>query len=385
MADIELKEIADSSLDEFIRVPALLYKNDRYWVPDLNSNVKHLLGPDHPCWKRARRKLWVAYSGNTPVGRIAAIVNEAHNDYHKDKVGFFGFFETVNDMAVSGKLLEAARGWLRSQSMEVMRGPVNPSTNESLGLLITGFDSYPKIMMPYNPSYYATHLEEAGLYKVKDLLAFLRFVETPISERVVKISARVENRNMVRLRPGNLAALEQELETVRVIYNDAWKENWGFVPMTTDEMAETARALKPILKPEHIVVAEVDNVPAGISLTIPDMNMALKKANGSINVFNVVPFLLSLRKINQGRLMVMGVKNEFRNRGIEVLIIKQAIENARKLGWTCCELSWILEDNSKVIGVIEEFGGKLYKKYRIYEQPLVHDNDAPAVKSAPQL
>lgn len=385
MADIKLKEIDESSLDEFIRVPALLYRNDQFWVSDLDSNVRHVLGLSHPFWKRARRKLWVAYKGDVPVGRIAAITNEAHNSYHKDKVGFFGFFETENDMAVSAALLEAARGWLHAQGMDTMRGPVNPSTNESAGLLITGFDSYPKVMMPYNPPFYATHLEEAGLSKSKDLFAFIRFVETSMSERLEKIIARVESRDMIHLRHGNLADLGRELERIRVIYNDAWKDNWGFVPISEAEMEETAKALKPILKPEHIIVLEVDNVPAAFSVTIPDINLALRGVKGRLNILNIISFLFAMGKVNQGRLILLGVKTEFRNRGLELVLIKRAIENAKALGWTCAELSWILEDNNKIINVIEEAGGKLYKKYRIYEQALVHDTDAPAVKAASQL
>ena len=252
-----------------------------------------------------------------------------------------------------------------------MRGPVNPSTNETCGLLIEGFDSPPVVMMPYNPPYYAGLLEDFGLSKAKDLYAFKKYANEPIPEKFKKILSRVDRNTRVRIRFARISSFRKELSVIKEIYNDAWEKNWGFIPMTDDEIDDMAKALKPILKSDHLFFAEVGGVPAAFALVIPDVNVALKHVKGRLTPFNLPGFLWRLRKATNGRLIAMGVKKEFRNRGIELLMIRQSIFSARKLGWIHAELSWILEDNKKIIRTIELVGGKLYKKYRIYEKQLV--------------
>jgi hypothetical protein len=223
-------------------------------------------------------------------------------------------------------------------------------------------------MMPYNPPYYNDHLTAYGFKKAKDLYAFIRLTEVPISERIKKIIGRVLKTPDIKMRNIDLKKLPQEMETIREIYNSAWREIWGFVPITSEEMLETAKSLKPILNPQLTCIIEIDSKPAAFSITIPDVNTALKKIKGKLTPFNLMPFLLNLRKIRQGRLILLGTKKEYRNKGLELLMIKQIISDTRELGWTHGELSWVLEDNQKIISVIEEFGGRLYKKYRIYEK-----------------
>jgi len=376
---LTVKEISEQEIPQFVDLPYKLYQNDPYWVPELKSAVRELLELSHPSWKHASRSLFMAWKDGQAVGRIAAIIDESHNSYHGEKCGFFGFFETINDLAVSSALLGAARERLSARGMETMRGPLNPSTNDSCGLLISGFDSPPKIMMPYNPPFYDSHLEEFGLSKIKDLNAYIRFCETPISPRIEKIVARLNSRKDFIIRPIRLAALEHELSFVREIYNEAWAENWGFVPMTEDEMSFAAKSFKAILKPDHVQIIEVDNEPAGFSLIVPDVNVALKKTNGELSFFGMLRFLLELGKVKQGRLIMLGVKKKFRNRGFELLLVCKVVETTRKLGWNHGELSWVLEDNVKIINVIEEVGGRLYKKYRIYEMPLSHQAGGTAL------
>ena len=371
MADLIIKELTDREVGVFVDFQYNLYKDDPYWVGDLKSNAKALLLPGNPFWSHARRKLFMAWRGGAPVARVAAIINDTHNSYHEDKVGFFGFFETANDKEASHAVLSAAADWLKAQGMETMRGPMNPSTNDSCGLLISGFDSFPKIMMPYNPTYYGAILEEFGLDKAKDLLAYIRFSDTEISGRLLKIIARIETRKDWRIRELRISALEHELETVREIYNDAWSENWGFVPISKAEMALAAKELKPILSPDCGHIIEVDNRPVAFSVIVPDVNVALRKINSNLTVFNFIKFLLEIRNIRQGRLMMLGVRKDFRVRGFDLVLIKRVIEICRKKKWLHGELSWILEDNYKIVNLIEECGGRVYKKYRIYEKPLV--------------
>ncbi|NLO91252.1 MAG: N-acetyltransferase [Elusimicrobia bacterium] len=365
---VEVSSVPEEAISSFIDVPYALNKNLKHWVPEPKSEVRALLSPAHPFWKHGRRRLFIARRNGVPAGCVAAIINDAHNRYYSDKCGFFGFFETADDAEVSSALLGAASAWLKEQGMDEVRGPMNPSTNESCGLLIDGFDSEPLLMMPYNPPYYAAHIENAGFAKVKDLLAFWRDAPPPLPERVEKIIARAVERNKICLRPINLKKFDSELAAIKDIYVHAWSENWGFVPVTDEEFSNIAKSFKPILKPEYVCMLEVDGKPAAFSFAAPDLNQAFAVTRGSLNPLNIIPFLLKLRSMNRGRLLMLGVKNEFRGKGLELVLIKQVIENSRKLGWTGGELSWILEDNFKIINVMEAVGCRLYKRYRIYSR-----------------
>lgn len=363
-------DVKEKDINKFVEVSYLLNKENKFWVAELKKNTKELLCLSHPFWKNAGRKLFIAYKDAKPIGRIAAIINRAHNDYHNEQCGFFGFFETIDDKQVSAKLFAEAESWLKTSGANIVRGPVNPSTNYSCGMLISSFDSYPKIMMPYNPSYYNEHLQSLGYKKAKDLYAFVRFTKTPVSDRIEKIISRViKNINPV-LRNIKISDLKNEMQTIREIYNEAWSENWGFVPITAAEMAVTAKNIKPVLKPEVTYIIEIKGKPAAFSVTVPDVNKALRKIKGKITPFNFLPFLWNLHKIKQGRLILLGTKEEFRNKGLELLMIKQLVLDARRLGWHHGEISWILEDNERIISIIKEFGARLYKKYRIYEKNL---------------
>ncbi len=365
--NLRLLEIHESNLKFFSEIPYILYRGDSFWVPPLKKEYLHLLGLGHPFWKHASRRLFAALDGGRACGCAAAIINANHNQFHNEKCGFFGFFESVNDREVSNLLLAACRSWLKSEGMEIMRGPMNPSTNETCGLLINGFDSPPAIMMPYNPAYYPGLLEEFGLIKAVDLYAFKAYVANDVPERFEKLIQRVERSSKVRIRHADIKDIDKELSHVKDIYNDAWEKNWGFIPMTEAEIDDMAAGLRPILKTEHLFFAEADGIPAAFTLLIPDVNMALKNTGGRLTAFNILPFLYRMRKINKGRLVAMGVKKQFRNRGLELLMMREARISAIKLGWEYAELSWTLEHNSKINDTIELMGGKIYKKYRIYE------------------
>jgi GNAT superfamily N-acetyltransferase len=368
---VEIREIAEKNLGAFIDYPYGLFREDPHWVGDLKKDVRHLLETGHPFWRHGERKLLMVFRDGRPLGRIAAIVNQAHNNYHSDKAGFFGFFDCVNDREVSGALFAAACAWLKGKGMDSAVGPVNPSTNETCGMLLEGFDGPPMVMMPYNPPYYLELAEAAGFSKTKDLYAYKYPVASGFPERFDKILARANRDGKVTIHFADVKGINKAIEEVKDVYNSAWEKNWGFVPMTADEMDDLAQALKPMLKPEYLYFAHYDGKPAGFVLLLPDFNIALKHVAGALGPLNILPFLYRFSfKLNRGRMLTMGVKQEFRGKGIEIALIKQAILAAKKMGWEYGEMSWTLEDNTLVNSVIEALGSQLYRKYRIFEKKL---------------
>ncbi len=360
----------DYEVSEFIDFPFSLYKNDPYWVGELKADTKRLLQADNPFWTTATRALFLAEKKGQTVGRIMALVNRAHNEYHHENIGFFGFFDCANDEDVATALLQAAQDWLRAQGVSAMRGPANPSSNHVYGLLVDGFDSMPAIMMPYNRPYYADLLEKFGLTKIKDLLAFHRTKDDKFSERFLKICARCERAQGITLRQLNLQKIEEEAEMIRTIYNSAWAENWGFVPLSKQEIMDIVRELKPILRPEGTCVIEENGVPAGFYICIPNMNHVLKVLKGSLkNPWRVLKALWVWKRIKDARLIMLGVLPEFRKRGLDLILIKHIITHGVAV-WNEAELSWVLEDNASMLRGIEECGCHLSKRYRIYQKNL---------------
>ena len=370
---MEIKTVSSpEQLKAFVDFPFLLYKNHPYWVGELKADTLHLLDEKNPFWLEASRALFMAYEGEKPLGRILALVNRAHNEYHHENIGFFGFFDCVNDKHVAAALFNAAEQWLQAQGVDKMRGPANPSSNHVYGLLVEGFESDPAIMMPYNFAYYADLLESAGLQKAKDLLAFHRTRDDVFSERFLKVCARCERAKGITLRRLNLRKIDEEAEIIRRIYNAAWAQNWGFVPLTAREMADTVHALKPILRPEGTCVLEENGVAAGFYICIPNMNRVLKVLNGSLkNPWRVLKALWTWKHIKDARLIMLGVLPEFRKRGLDLILIKHIITHGVAV-WDEAELSWVLEDNAAMIRGIDECGCHPTKRYRVYEKPLPH-------------
>ncbi|MGN0024371.1 MAG: GNAT family N-acetyltransferase [Candidatus Avelusimicrobium sp.] len=367
---VEIRQITDKALNAFVNFPFELYKNDPYWVGELKGDTKKLLRADNAFWTHGKRALFMAYKNGKPAGRIAAVVNDAFNEYHKENIGFFGFFDCIEDETVSSALFTAAETWLRGQGITAVRGPANPSSNHVYGLLVDSFDAMPSIMMPYNYPYYAQLIEKVGFKKVKDLLAFHRTKEDKFSERFMKVCARCERAAGITLRRLDLRNLAKEAEIIREIYNKAWAQNWGFVPLSQREMADMVDELKLIVRPEGTCVLEVDGVPAGFYIAIPNMNHALKELKGSlVNPWRVLKAVRAWRKIKDARLIMLGVSPEFRKRGIDLILIKHIITHGVAV-WNEAELSWVLEDNDGIIRGIMECGCHQSKRYRLYEKGL---------------
>jgi hypothetical protein len=357
-----------SALKEFVELPFTLYRDDPHWVPPLRIAVKELLDKaKHPFYADAETELYLAQRDGKVVGRVAAILDRAHNRFHEEKAGFFGFFECVNDPAVAKALLSAARQWVLGKGAEFMRGPVNPSTNYECGLLIDGFDSDPMVMMTYNPRYYAELMNQAGLHKAKDLYAYLSNANTIEMKKIDRVADKVLKTTGVRVRPINMKDFEAEVGRVWEVYGAAWARNWGFIPMSREEFAQMGKEMKMILKPDLVLIGEVGDRVVGFALALPDVNQALKPANGSLFPTGLLKILYYQRLVRSVRVLALGVVEEYRASGLAAGFYAMLVRNARKLGFGDCEMSWILEDNVLMNRSLEVMGAKRYKTYRIYE------------------
>jgi GNAT superfamily N-acetyltransferase len=355
-------------IKEFIELPYTLYRDDPIWVPPLRLAVKELLDrKKHPFYADAEAEFYVARRSGRVVGRIAAVINRAHDRFHGEKAGFFGFFECINDQAVAEALLAQARQWVIERGAAFLRGPVSPSTNYECGVLIDGFDRSPMVMMPYNPPYYAELLEKAGLGKSKDLLAYLSNANAIEMKKIGRVADRALATNGVRVRPINMKNFQAEVESVWEIYGKAWSRNWGFVPMSREEFMAMGKEMKQILKPELVLIGEVDGRVVGFALALPDVNFALKPAGGNLLPTGLLKILYYQRLIKDVRVLALGVEERYRASGVGAAFYATLVRNARKLGFGDCEMSWILEDNTLMNRALEVMGARRYKTYRIYD------------------
>lgn len=358
---------------DFLRLPHQIHAGDPNWVAPLTRDVVTMFDPEkHPFHEHSEVEPFVAYRSGTAVGRIAAIHNRNHVAFHEEPVGFFGFFESEERQDTADALLGAAAAWLRERDLEVIRGPTSFSTNEECGLLVEGYDRPPVVMMPYNPSYYATLIEGAGFEKAKDLVA-LHLKLPDIPDYLLKRERRLAERLDVSLRYIDMDRFEEELERVRQIYNAAWERNWGFVPMTPAEIRFMAHELEPLLKkdPEQVVIVEsAAGEPIGFALWLKDYNQALKHAHGRLFPFGLIKILWHARHIDMGRVLTLGLVPEYRKRGIDSLLYLRIMRAAHGMGIDEGEFGWVLEDNLPMLRALEKMGSEVYKRYRIYDRPL---------------
>lgn len=355
----------------FLHIPWEIYKGNIYWVPPLLKECAFVFSPRNPFLHHAQIVPYIAIKNNSPVGRVAAIIDQNYIDFRREKTGFFGFFESVNDPDVSRALIEQVKSFLRTQGLKTMMGPVNPSTNDECGLLIDAFDASPYLMMPYNPPYYQPLLEGCGLQKAKDLYANFMVDDEGIPQRVLRIIDRVMKRIPgLTIRPINLRKINEEVVRVKEVYNAAWEDNWGFVPMTDEEMNLMVKKMKPLVVPDLALFAEIGDETVGFSLALPNYNVALKRLNGRMGPFGLMKFFHYSRKINSIRVLLLGVKTEYRKRGIETLLYMELFRRGQSKGYHSGEFSWILEDNYLIQKGLEALGAKRYKTYRIFQSPL---------------
>jgi GNAT superfamily N-acetyltransferase len=327
----------------------------------------------HPFFEFSEAEYFLAERGGRVVGRIAAIVNRRHNEFHRDQVGFFGCFESENDQAVADALFAAADRWLRERGCDTMRGPVSLSQNDESGLLVDGFETPPTIMMPHNPRSYPVLFERAGLAGVKNLYVYTggapdHFV--PIPDRLRRATQMLAKRYEITLRSLNMKRWDDELQTIKQIYNAAWEANWGFVPMTDREIDHLAAQLKPVVVPELIPFAEREGKVVGFGVTLPDLNSGLVGFNGSILGALKGLWMLKTKRIRRARIPLLGILPEVRGKGVDAMLYDWIWEKcgARQIYWG--EAGWILEDNAAMNLALEKMTFRVYKTYRMYERPL---------------
>jgi GNAT superfamily N-acetyltransferase len=362
--------VSAKDLARFIQLPHDIYRDDPNWVAPLTSDERTRLTPGkNPYFEHAEAAYFLAHRNGENLGRIAATIDKNHDEFHGERQVAFGFFEARSPEAASA-LLATAERWGRERGAKVIRGPMNFTTNDDCGLLIRGFEVPPTLLMPYNPPTYPAWVEAAGLQKVKDLFAFKVPIPESPEDQIARIAAKVRDRFRVRVRPIDMRHFDEELGRVKQIYNSAWGKNWGFVPMTDSEIDHMAKQLKPAIVPDLTLFAEIDGEPVGFSLTLPDVNVALKPLHGRLFPLGIVRLLLALPRIRTLRLMALGVKAGYRRRGIDAALVHQTALTTRARGYSWCEVGWTLEGNDLINRLIGVVGGQHYKTYRIYERSL---------------
>jgi hypothetical protein len=375
MATIEVIEVETTAQrNSFIDFPNKLYGDDPNYVTPLTMERKEFFDTErNPFYRTAKVKLFLALRGREVCGRIATCINYTHNDYHHERVGFFGFFDTPDDYDIASKLLKVAMITLKREGMEKMRGPMNFSTNHEIGFLVEGFDRPPSVMMTYNHPYQPLLAEKFGLKKVMDLLAFVITKEKPIPERIQRVTERFQKRSKITLRALDLADFDNEVKRINTVYNQAWAPNWGFVPMNEAEFAHLAKGMRQIVDPHLVFIAEAEGKPVGFSIALPDINQALIHLKGKLFPFGLLQLLWHTKvknKVDGLRLITMGTIPEYQKRGLDMIFFVNTHRVGIKRGYSWAELSWILETNELMCRSAEEMGAKLYKKYRIMEMPL---------------
>ncbi len=362
---------------QFIRFAWKIYRNDpeldRNWVPPVVSDyMKTLDTSSYPLYDHAELAMFTAWRDDRMVGTIAAIRNRRHNEIHGDKVGFWGFFECIDDQKVADALFDAAALWLKSKGLDSMRGPVSPSMNDQCGMLTKGYDSPPVFLMLYNPPYYNELCRNAGHEVAQELLAWYIDQKSIDIDRLRRIAGHVMRREGLTIRTLDMKRFDSEVEKMRTIYNGAWEKNWGFVPMTDKEFDFLAKSLKPIANPHYIYfVEDSQGRTVGFSLSLPDINQALKHVNGNpFTPWGLAKYLWYKRNIDMVRTIVMGVLPEYRNKGVDSIMNAHIADYGGRHGVFASEMSWVLKSNEAMSKLASVIGGKPYKEYVIYEKPI---------------
>ncbi len=374
MSDIVIKKISEKDHKKFLKFAFEIYKDDPYWVPPLYSDKLKLLSKEkNPYFYEghADMQLFMAFRNGKPVGRIAAINNMLHNKLHNENIGFFGFFECIDDQVVANKLLDTAKEWLSQFNFDAMRGPTSLTSNDEFGALLEGFDDSPRMLMAYSPKYYLGLYEGYGLKKVKDLYAY-RIDNKKMSEnkKIERVANIVKERYNFKIRPINMKKFNDELELFKDIWNKSWVVNWGFIPLSNDEIEMVAADLKLLINPDLVLFAEINDQVIGMALAIPDYNQIFKTMKGRLFPFQFLKLFTQRKKITWARVIALGIIPEYQRKGIDGALYYAIMKQAEKHGIMQGEASWILEDNLMMNRGAETMNGEIYRKYRIYEKAI---------------
>jgi hypothetical protein len=372
---LQVRPVNDrNEIRRFIRLPWSIYSDDPVWVPPLLLERKEHLSPHNPYFEHARYQSWLAYRNEEPVGRISAQIDKLHIDRYQDDTGFFGMIEAEDNPETFKLLFDTAEHWLRNHGMHRVLGPYNLSINQEPGLLVDGFDTPPCVMMGHAPPYYGARIEENGYQKAKDLFAYTidgDFKHTPAMQAIVK---RAKKR--VTIRSLQKASFNEDLKIIEDVFNDAWSENWGFIPFTEAEFKQLGKDFKMLVDFELVKIAEVDGAPAAFLVVLPNINEAIRDLNGRLLPFGWVKLLwrLKVRFPQTARIPLMGVRKQYHDSllgaALAFMVIQAVQAPGLKRGVKKVELSWILEDNKGMNDIIESIGGYVYKTYRIYSKNL---------------
>lgn len=374
-APIELRTVSSKSeLSDFLAVAHHVYAADAAWIAPLDFEQRQRFSPKNHFFQHARWCAWVAYRDGQPVGRITAQVDELHQQQHGDGMGYFGMLEAEDDPAVFEALTNTAEDWLREQGMRSVRGPFNLHVNEELGLLVEGFETPPFVLMGHGRPYYGDRVEARGYIPVKDLLAYHIRPDFEAPRVMTKLAARVSDRVVVRsLRRKQL---REDAEVMLDIFNDAWQNNWGFVPLDLESWLDTVNTLTALMPDDYIQIAEYDGEPVAFIVALPNLNEAARDLAGKLLPFGWLKLLwrLKVKHPKTARVPLMGVRQEFQHSRLGPTLAFMVVDAVRKplheRGVLDVEMGWILEDNDGMRNIIETIGGKAYKRYRMYEKAL---------------
>jgi ribosomal protein S18 acetylase RimI-like enzyme len=369
------KVLSKNDLNQFLNFPHQLYKEDKNYVPSLNIVVKEMLSHKNPFLKHSEIALFLAIENENVVGRIAAIYNKTHLDTYNDNTGFFGFFDAINDGFVAKSLLEICEQWLAEKGVKRIIGPANLTTNDSCGVLIDGF-SQPMILMPYNKVYYNDLCTQSGYVKLIDLYSYK--IPNGISfERYNNIYLRgldVMNSNGIKIRNMSKKTFQKDIEQLRFVYNKVNENNWGFMPLNVEEFKAMAAELQMTTPWDFTLVVEKENEIIGFLIAVPNLNQAFKFVkNGKLFPFGIFKFLLKKHTINSARIMILGVLDEYKGMGIDLILYQRIKEACYKRKIFEAEACYVLENNQRMNGVLSKLSGGIVKKYRMYEKEIQND------------
>jgi hypothetical protein len=366
-----------ASLQQFLALPAQIYCDDPAWIQPLTfERLQHLDPKKNPFFARAEMACWTAWRGDRCIGRISAQVNRAHLEHHQDATGHFGFLEAEDDPEAFAALFEAAETWLRARGLRRAMGPFSLSINDESGLLIEGFETAPYVMMGHARPYYAVRVAEQGYARSKDLIAYAFDPGAPLPAGAQRMLDKLRGLPGITFRPIDMRRFDQELRTVLDIFNDAWAGNWNFLPMSPAEVRHLGTSLKPLLRPEFVVIGEVEGEPAAMTVTLPNVNEAIADLHGRLLPLGWLKLLwrLKVRGTRSARMPLMGIRRRYqatpRGAALALGVIDTVRRNHAAYGTRHAELSWVLEDNRPIRDIIELVGGRPYKTYRIYEKAL---------------
>jgi len=359
-----------SQRKQFMQFAWSLYNGDPNWIPPLRTNQKELLNfKRHAFYENAKIHTFLAIRADKTVGRIAAIIDGHHNDYHKERRGMFGFFECIDDQSVANALFDAAKQWFAEHNIFQLRGPANPSQNYEWGLLVEGFDSPPTFMMTYNKPYYEKLILEYGFEKSQDMFAYMGHVEMldSLDPKLLFVAEEAQRRFNVSVRPISKANFATDVDSFLKIYNAALPGQWGFTPMSAGELTASAAGLKHLIAPEMTTVAEVDGKPVGVAFGLLDYNPLIKEIDGRLFPFGFLKLLWKRKKITRIRVISTNVLPEYQRWGIGLVLMHRLVPEVHKWGIKDAEFSWVLESNKLSRGTLERGGAIRSKTYRIFD------------------